>query len=323
MTTTSTQFASNRDFSFSDFEEIAAPAFNLSDLVHQVIDRLDFVDLLPANPPPDPYDTQTAGPKDGTLYVKGGTDAGNIDFDDVRQGGLGDCYLLASLAAVANQNPNLIRNAITENRNAQGEVESYTVRLYTRDERGHLQPQDIKVDAKEFSQSAAQSGDTSATGQEELWVKIVEKAYAQAKGSYGNIGHGGWPEDATEALTGVNADSHGTADRTFADLQADLAAHKPVTVWTAPGQSEAGLVGNHAYAVVGTKIENGQEMVKLYNPWGGSHPGQVDAAGDGGWITMDEYKRLLAGETVGMPINDGMIGLERLFEQHKFFNFFG
>ncbi len=267
--------------------------------------------------PDDPADVQVPAPPDGTLYVRGQGDRAGVDFDDIKQGGMGDCYLLAALGACARENPAMIRQAITENRNARGQVESFDVRLYARDSRGRLQPRDITVDGREFSQQAANVGDASKKGKQELWVKVIEKAYAQLEGGYGNIAHGGWPELATEALTGVPADTRAPATRTFEDLRADVRSRRPITVWTDAASGEANLVGNHAYAVLDTRTEHGVGMVKLYNPWGFNQPGTPDRHGDGGWITFDQYQRLLVGESMGQPVDSDTLERGRQAEQNR------
>jgi hypothetical protein len=286
-------------------------------LVHP-LDRFDGPGVhTAADPFADPADTQVPAPRNGTLYVRGQGDRARVDFDDIKQGGMGDCYLLASLAACARENPGMIRDAIRENRNAQGRVESYDVRLYARDGHGRLQPQDITVDARQFSQEAAMAGDTSKEGRPELWVLVVEKAYAQLNGGYGEIAHGGWPELATEALTGVEADVRTPASRTFADLRADVKSKRPITVWTDGGSAAANLVGNHAYAVIDARTEHGVGMVKLYNPWGFHQPGTADPRGDGGWITFDQYQRLLVGESMGQPVDGPTLDRDRQLEQNR------
>src|SRR5690606_36561200 len=52
---------------------------------------------------------------DGKAFLSGGGDSNDIDPNDVSQGQLGDCYFIASLAAIARQNPDLIREMIRDN----------------------------------------------------------------------------------------------------------------------------------------------------------------------------------------------------------------
>jgi hypothetical protein len=254
---------------------------------------------------PNPHDVQV--PLDnGTPYVTGTGDVNSVDWDDVKQGNMGDCYLVATMAAIARENPDAIKNMITENRDASGNVTSYNVRLYQRNGEGRLERRDVTVDASQFSQNAARPGDSSGA-QQEIWPLIIEKAYAQLNGGYSNIAGGGWPEIATETLTGIEANSHTPSNYGFDQLQRDLGAGRPVIGWT-PGDDKkkplldgVGLVGNHAYAVVDTKVENGVQMVKVYNPWGHTQPGTAEA--DGGWMKYDDFQRLMSGVSVGGSVN--------------------
>ena len=58
-------------------------------------------------------------------------------------------------------------------------------------------------------------------------------------------------------------------------------------------------------------------MVKLYNPWGDNHPGAADEAGDGGWITFEQYQKLLTGQSTGASLTDGSLELRRILEQGR------
>jgi len=63
-------------------------------------------------------------------------DAHEIDEKDIKQNQLDDCYLMATLASLA-QSPEgraLIKNAVSENKNQKGEVVSYTVTLHRPEE---------------------------------------------------------------------------------------------------------------------------------------------------------------------------------------------
>src|SRR5208283_2122475 len=114
-------------------------------------------------------------------------------MSDINQGYLGDCYLLSSLAEVANQNPSAISSMITNNGNG-----TYGVRFYV-----NGAPRYVTVDAQ------LADGGTIFNSGSNIWGSLVEQAYAevQAQGvvtgnsvNYGNsfstIGNGGAPEFA-------------------------------------------------------------------------------------------------------------------------------
>ncbi|MFK7796324.1 MAG: C2 family cysteine protease [Aureispira sp.] len=99
--------------------------------------------------------------------------ADGIRPEDVTQGGVGDCYLMAALMLLAEEDTkHLIEEMIEE----QGEV--YVVRLYSND-----LPIEVEVDKKtlflEYEDGYTQ--DMAASTKKELWVAIIEKAYAKYK----------------------------------------------------------------------------------------------------------------------------------------------
>ena len=116
------------------------------------------------------------------LFQRQATDADAADSRDVRQGGLGDCHVLAPLAALAGspQGRALIHNAVVENKNDEGEVVSYTVTLHKPE--GHLfgkttfQDVPITVDGPYVIGHARLRPGGS---QSEVWPLVVEKAFAK------------------------------------------------------------------------------------------------------------------------------------------------
>jgi hypothetical protein len=148
---------------------------------------------------------------EGVLFVKGKGDfiirdsesvPALVHHSDVYQGELGDCSLMASLASIAKQNPEIIRNMITINPDG-----TYTVYFYKKVGPGEYRKVAIVVDnafpVKKYSNEVvfADYGDLTNKVQPELWVMIVEKAYAKFKGSYNEI-VGEDPSVAMEELTG-------------------------------------------------------------------------------------------------------------------------
>lgn len=121
---------------------------------------------------------------------------------DAAQGYLGDCFLVASLAAIANASPQTIKDAITYN----AEKGTYTVRFFEETGRGKFSPVNIEVDA--YLPSSQSSKDDPAYAGDRggvMWVAIAEKAYAKWKGGYDAIGQGGVMADAMQEISGVKS----------------------------------------------------------------------------------------------------------------------
>ena len=121
---------------------------------------------------------------------------------DAAQGSLGDCFLVASLAAIANASPETIKDAITFN----ASTGTYSVRFYEEKGRNNFTPVQIEVDA--YLPSKVGSKDDPAYAGDKggvMWVAIAEKAYAKWKGGYDVIGEGGVMADAMQEISGVKS----------------------------------------------------------------------------------------------------------------------
>lgn len=206
--------------------------------------------------------------------------------EDINQGGVNDCWWLATLAAYADtpEGANWLKDHIHDNGNG-----SYTVTLY-RDGKP------IKVTVTDYFPAVkGKDGRTypygAYRGDEPNWVSIFEKARAAMPdtGSYDfvngfysvfnkDFGSGG----AMETLTGDPAHwfsppgPHRADTHSASELRGDLEEGRPITVTTAfPGRED--MVNWHVYTVMAI---DEQGNVALRNPWG---------PGDG---TMPEYVHL-------------------------------
>jgi calpain-15 len=118
-----------------------------------------------------------------------------ITASDICQGALGDCWLLSALAALS-ERPHVIQRAfLTDTWNMRGK---YRIRLWSEWEK-----QFVVVSVDDFLPVDASSGKplfTQPNGNE-IWVMIMEKAFAKLFGSYANIS-GGYPLFALRTITG-------------------------------------------------------------------------------------------------------------------------
>jgi hypothetical protein len=202
---------------------------------------------------------------------------------DVRQGAIGDCFLAAALAAVAGSRPDAIKNAIKDN--ADG---TYTVRFYELDWAGNktVHAETVDADLPHNGETPAYARSTEVVeGKQwmELWPSILEKAYANWKGSYDAIGHGGVSGDVMQALTGEKGKYQKTAgvgenDALWTKMKGASDAKKPMTAGSGGEEdprykdASAGVYGWHAYTVMGveeTKVgDKTEKFVIMRNPWG-------------------------------------------------------
>lgn len=256
-----------------------------------------FVAQLKQAPPPPPawahspcdvaieetYSFETCeaptAPEDGsTAYVRGPRDYHPVDENDIRQGKLGDCYLLSSLAAMArNQDGReLLQRAITET-TRDGE-RTWIVTLRVPLSAAELaQPHDgarpwkeerVEV-ADRFLPSSARTD--MREGRAELWPKIFEAAIMKHEGGADRIGHAGHAARVLPLLTGMPA-----TERPIGEVWSAFARGDVPVVSLGPyakGYPPYGLVTTHAYSVDRVFVDgDGRRMVQLRNPWGTNHP---------------------------------------------------
>ncbi|MCB9076072.1 MAG: hypothetical protein H6631_00605 [Anaerolineaceae bacterium] len=217
----------------------------------------------------------------GEAFVKGAGDKADIDPNDVKQGALGDCYLLAAMAAVARANPESIRKLIKDNGDGTYDV---TLHVYKHWFSLSRSPVTVKVrptfpTASGETPAYAGTGDMGKDGPE-LWAMLIEKAYAQYEGGYNEIGEGGQPGQAMEMLTGLDETKIKTENVTETQIinviNTALKQKWPITTYTRDfgkkKDKEARklkVVGNHAYTPMA--VNTTTKTIDLQNPWGTQH----------------------------------------------------
>ncbi len=168
-----------------------------------------------ARPPLNPYEGMaTDRDERAPLFDERGP-----NYDDPQQGVLGDCYLIAALSAVAQMDPGRIRRMISPLGDGRYSVTFWVAcvenGIYTFNPHQEIVTNEVPISTlgrdPAFSGTPRPAEDDSgrpATGQRELWVSLVERAYAQWRGGFREAGDGGLASVALAEITG-------TASRTF------------------------------------------------------------------------------------------------------------
>mmetsp|Transcript_30013 Transcript_30013/g.95912 ORF Transcript_30013/g.95912 Transcript_30013/m.95912 type:complete len:482 (-) Transcript_30013:149-1594(-) len=226
-----------------------------------------------------------------------------IKPNDIEQGELGDCWLLGAFAAAA-EFPSLIQRAFnTSEKNWRGK---YKVTLFDPCEKKWV---DIIIDDRIpcIKGSDPPKPIFCRPNGGELWVLLLEKAFAKMCGGYGKLA-GGFPLWALHVLTGNqgyrlmrsngkwtrldlksnpaeddkrncdfyvhrNEETHEIEDNMSDDLVFEqlIALDKQQAIMTCDTGfrgRRSGLVGCHAYSLIAAVTVPGFRLVKIRNPWG-------------------------------------------------------
>lgn len=194
---------------------------------------------------------------------------------DVKQDSVGDCYLVATMGAIANANPQWIKDRI----HFDDQTGTFGVTLWDGHEWKHIDvtQADIGTDIRHNGASWLDNGRPDAA----LWPAVLESAYAKLKypgrdladalGNDVGIGQGGYAKDAMEALTGNRGTVINPESVWFTNQHIDqaisgaLADHQPVTISTTPQGTP--LTQSHVYVVEGISGTGSDAVVTLRNPW--------------------------------------------------------
>jgi Calpain family cysteine protease/Tectonin domain len=234
--------------------------------------------------------TPLANPLADTSYSPafGGTPLFNSSgpsYLDSAQGVVGDCWLLASLAEVADRDPQVIKNMFMYNGTTVDNgatVGLYTVQFYD----GNGAKFGIQVDTELPSGGGYYDHPWNDMGTQTLWVALAEKAYAEANGlglvTSSNVDRGSYdalndgdPTWALQAITGIPANGYSINPTNIA---AEWNAGCLIVLCTPNTPSSSYIVGDHCYAVVGYNASSSLPF-EVFNPWGSNSLGWASSPG--------------------------------------------
>ncbi|KAI0857139.1 hypothetical protein F4860DRAFT_368807 [Xylaria cubensis] len=224
----------------------------------------------------------------------------DIDGADIKQGGLGDCWFIASLSALANVDDAVKRVCVEYDtrvgiygfvfyRDGEWIYSIVDDKLYLTSpnwdspsmQRDLMNQIDRESPEKEYRKTY-QSGSKAlffgqCKNQNETWVALFEKAYAKAHGDFGSLA-GGWIGEGLEDLTG------GVTTELLASDILDLdefwenevsKVNQEFLFGCSTGLLDGGygdrngIREGHAYVVMDARtLKSGERLVKLRNPWG-------------------------------------------------------
>jgi hypothetical protein len=215
-------------------------------------------------------------------YASGSLYQGGVSHTDIDQGGSADCYFLAALGSVALKTPSKIYNMFTDNGDG-----SFTVRFFNNGVADYVTVDRYlpTYDWGGFVYANDSSGMAYNNANNELWVALAEKAYAQINesgwigqdntNSYAGIDFG-WAGNALKQITNQNANNNGMTSYLFGfipigdtvnDMWSAFSSGRSVVVNTKDSGVASGIVANHSYILSGYNYSTGKYV--LYNPWGG------------------------------------------------------
>ncbi|KAF3888584.1 MULTISPECIES: C2 family cysteine protease [Nostocales] len=216
-------------------------------------------------------------------YASGSLFQNGINYGDIKQGSMNDCYFLAGLASTASRTPNTIENMFIDNGD-----NTFTVRFWRNGVADYVTvDRYLPTDASGAFVYASKGSHYSNTGNE-LWVTFAEKAYAQLNESgwifqdntntYEGIGKGGYMSDAFAQITGKKS-ALGKA----IDCNSIVNAFNSGQL-IGLGSKTTGVAGHivagHAYSVIG--YNSSTQKFTLFNPWGintsSSKPGVIEVS---------------------------------------------
>ncbi|MEM6754869.1 MAG: C2 family cysteine protease, partial [Cyanobacteria bacterium P01_C01_bin.38] len=201
-------------------------------------------------------------------YAQGSLFQNGISHYDIRQGYINDCFFLAGLGATLIQSPEIIQNMFVDNGDG-----TFTVRFYNKGVADYVTVDRYLPTNNVGNFVYANAGDYHGDANNELWVALAEKAYAQLNesgninqdntNSYDGIGNAGYLKDAFEHITGEKA----ALGRYLSFNRVIDAFNSGEIIGFGSKSSEiaSNIVTSHAYALIDYNAAT--EKFTLLNPW--------------------------------------------------------
>ncbi|CAF3489823.1 unnamed protein product [Rotaria sp. Silwood1] len=215
---------------------------------------------------------------------------------DIVQGQLGNCFLIASLQALASCQPQLLKSIIS--------LSPLTCIFYRQGQRVEI-PVIMESLTNEYQYCRSTVKDVQ-------WPYIIEQAYAQFYGGrYENL-TGGNTSEALYDLLGkpveeFEPNDHGVwekIEKGLAEKNALITCGAVVTNGAATANTTNGLVVNHAYSILATFVyqQTREKYVLIHNPHGINHISKENSRARTAFFTLISKSHPLWSNTPGTQL---------------------
>jgi len=192
---------------------------------------------------------------------------GGAESGDVIQGQLGDCWFLGALAVVATRIDLIKEICVSDHSEHSGFVQ---FRFY-KNGKWTVVTIDDRIPC---IGNTAQIWGSSCKDKNEMWVPLIEKAYAKLHGTYQRLS-GGWTADGFVDLTGgisERLEFHEDKSINLWSIMNNCMKEQWLMGCSAAGGTEQdsgmGILTGHAYSILQARVYEGEKLVQIRNPWG-------------------------------------------------------
>ncbi len=187
-----------------------------------------------------------------------------FDIEDINQGEIGNCYFLSTISAMAEYADRFKDIFISKDKSENG---CYQIRLFL-----NGVPKIIVLDDYFPTKKNQVGWQLAHCEQTEIWVNLLEKAWAKINGSYAST-IAGLPSEAFSVLTEAPCFSYINKKYSSNEfwkiiLDADKQEYIICTNSKSDLPEMTGLVRGHAYTIVSAYEYKEIKLLKLRNPWG-------------------------------------------------------
>ena len=192
-------------------------------------------------------------------------DGANVN--DIVQGNISDCYFLSVLGSLC-KFPELINKLFFTKTKTKEHL--YGIYFYINGQWKLVLIDDflpyLGTSFKQFAMSKSESN--------EIWVSLIEKAWAKVNGNYARIGCGGSPNEVFDVLTEAFSEEITIKQNQKEEIWNKISDGEKKGFLMTAGTSgsedveEVGLAPGHAYTVLGVHVIKNERVLRLRNPWG-------------------------------------------------------